>query len=132
MGRAKAAPVNSVRGMRSVVGPGPMALNEMSTPPALSTTVLRCSSTAFSSRASTCAVSTTPPAATISLATASTFATLRPVQEKPCPLACESLRDGATNCAPGRIDHGGLVFEQHFVLQQCVLSLQVDGPIRQY
>src|SRR5260370_19636753 len=60
------------------------ALNEISTRPALSTTYCRCLSTACSSRASTSAASADPPAATTSLATASTGARLRPVT-KPRP-----------------------------------------------
>jgi hypothetical protein len=48
-------------------------------------------------------------------------------QEQPCPLACESPGDGAANRSPSRIDDGGLVFKQHFVLHSVHVGSDTGG-----
>ncbi len=81
----------------------------MSTRPAWSITDCRCRSIACSSSASTSAASADPPAATISLATASTGARRRPVRKTVAPSRAKARGDRAADRASGSVDHRDLV-----------------------
>ena len=93
----------------------PIALNEISTRPALSITDCRCPSMACSSRASTSAASADPPAGRrpwrqfrrCQLASG---------QEQPGPLGPEGACDSTTGRASGSVDHRNLVLEHHLWL----------------
>ena len=113
MGRVKASPASSVSGMRSGAGPGPMALNEMSTPPALSTTVVEVLLHGFLVKSVNLGCLSDAADSSDLLGDGIQLRHVASCQEKPCALACESPGDGAADRAPGGIDHGGLVLKQH-------------------
>src|SRR5712691_8009898 len=82
-------------------------------PPAFPATAAACFSTACSSRASTRAVSAVPPAATISRATASSFASVRPAWKTLAPSRAKRASDRAANVSSSAVDDGVLVLAQY-------------------
>ena len=91
----------------------PIALNEISIPPALVTTPSRCFSIEASSRASTSSDSAAPPSDTIFRATASTFAAVQPVRKTRAPSFAKAAATALPYRSSSPINHCDFVLEQH-------------------
>jgi hypothetical protein len=92
--------------------PCEIRLKETSTLPALAATASAYPSTAASSRAFTSAVSTNPPTACISAATASSLARVRPARKTLSPSRAKA-RAFASYGPSAPVDHGVFAFKQH-------------------
>ena len=93
--------------------PYEMRLNEISIAPACSTTASTYASTARSSRASTTAVSATPPCARIVVGDRVELRPGATGEEDPGPLAGKGTRHRTADRAARAVDHGNLVLQQH-------------------